>query len=531
MIFSALAVSLSLCVAVEAAEPSPALPYCVVDTGQGRVFSDRGQLLKAPRAGDAFFGQDGQRRIHRPNYTLSSDGMTVYDRNTGLTWQRSPDTNGDGVLDRGDKLTWQQAQARPAALNAAKYGAYSDWRLPTIKELYSLIDFRGIDPSGMPGAETSGLRPFIDSKFFRFAYGQSPERIIDSQYASCTLYVNKGFRGYGKLFGVNFADGRIKGYDLAMPGGFRQKTFFVQCVRGNPKYGINDFRDNGDQTISDRATGLMWSQEDSGKGMNWEAALAWAQAKNRRKHLGYSDWRLPSAKELQSIVDYARSPDTTPSAAIDPLFTCTRIANEAGQADYACYWTSTTHGESAGRAAIYIAFGRALGYMGGAWRDVHGAGAQRSDPKSGDPAAFPQGRGPQGDAIRILNFVRLVRSLDPAAVQAAEPDLTPIAAPSVAGGRAGLPQGGPEGPLDGPENFRGGGPGGEGLNAPAPPVGYHLLPRFVVERMAFTPEQQQQVSELEKHTKAGLDKILTPEQRKILDTVRPPLPGQGPPNR
>jgi len=41
--------------------------------------------------------------------------------------------------------------------------------------------------------------------------------------------------------------------------------------------------------------------------------------------------------------------------------------------------------------------------------DVHGAGAQRSDPKTGDPALFPHGRGPQGDVIRIRNFVRLVR--------------------------------------------------------------------------------------------------------------------------
>ena len=41
--------------------------------------------------------------------------------------------------------------------------------------------------------------------------------------------------------------------------------------------------------------------------------------------------------------------------------------------------------------------------------DVHGAGAQRSDPKVGDPAMFPHGRGPQGDVIRIYNYVRLVR--------------------------------------------------------------------------------------------------------------------------
>ena len=45
------------------------------------------------------------------------------------------------------------------------------------------------------------------------------------------------------------------------------------------------------------------------------------------------------------------------------------------------------------------------------WMDVHGAGAQRSDPKIGDPDDFPTGRGPQGDAIRIYNYVRLVRNI------------------------------------------------------------------------------------------------------------------------
>jgi hypothetical protein len=169
----------------------------------------------------------------------------------------------------------------------------------------------------------------------------------------------------------------------------------------------------------------MWTKGDSATGMNWQDALAWAQSRNAANHLGHSDWRLPNAKELQSIVDYGRSPDTTASAAINPLFTSTGITNEAGKADYPYYWTSTTHesqdggpGGVTGGAAVYIAFGRAMGYMTdpsntsiGAWLDVHGAGAQRSDPKIGNPADFPKGRGPQGDAIRIYNFVRLVRDV------------------------------------------------------------------------------------------------------------------------
>jgi hypothetical protein len=166
---------------------------------------------------------------------------------------------------------------------------------------------------------------------------------------------------------------------------------------------------------------------------------------NAERFLGHDDWRLPNVKELQSIVDYTRSPDTSQSAAIDPVFTCTTITNEAHQADWPFYWTSTTHGGfQRGASAMYVAFGRAAGWMSpramaggpperrggfggppgggqqgsqaGEYRyvDVHGAGAQRSDPKSGDPAMFPHGRGPQGDVIRIFNFVRLVRDAEAA---------------------------------------------------------------------------------------------------------------------
>jgi hypothetical protein len=44
-------------------------------------------------------------------------------------------------------------------------------------------------------------------------------------------------------------------------------------------------------------------QDDSGIAMNWEDSLAWVQQKNGEITLGYSDWRLPNAKELQSFVD------------------------------------------------------------------------------------------------------------------------------------------------------------------------------------------------------------------------------------
>jgi len=421
--------------------------YPIAGTGHTRCYDDMGEIAP-PQPGQPFYGQDAQHWGVQPSYKLNANGLTVQDNITGLTWQRSPHINRDGVLDSRDKVTLKQAWALPAKLNAAKFGGFNDWRLPTIKELYSLILFSGIDAG--PGADTSSLTPFIDTKYFKFAYGdvRAGERAIDSQWATSTLYVANA----NQMFGVNFADGRIKGYGTTMPGG-RDKTFFAICVRGNPNYGKNDFHDNGDGTITDRATGLIWSKADSGEGMNWEAALAWVQAKNAEKHLGHNDWRLPNAKELQSIVDYTRAPAVTQSPAIFPLFQVTKLAD----GDYPFFWTSTTHvggpPDRQGGAAVYIAFGRATGWMqphngggppggrgpegpgmggpgfggpgqgpppgfgpppsGGSGTyqlvDVHGAGAQRSDPKAGDPKDFPHGRGPQGDVIRIYNYVRLVR--------------------------------------------------------------------------------------------------------------------------
>jgi len=377
--------------------------YPIVSTTQ-TTFYDNSNEISSPSASSAFYGQDALYSNNEPQYQDNGDG-TITDLVTGLMWSQSTDINGDGDIDVDDKVTYSEAVTGASSFDLA---GYDDWRLPTIKEQYSLIQFSGVDPSGYEGSSTEGLIPFIDTDYFDYAYGDTDagERIIDSQYATSSMYVEGEL-----LFGVNFADGRIKGYGLRMPFGPGEKTFFVMYVRGNTTYGVNNFANNGNGTISDNATGLMWMQDDSQTGMNWEEALSYA---GNLEFAGHSDWRLPDAKELQSIVDYSRSPGTTNSAAIDPLFNATPIVNEAGETDYAFYWSSTTHSNwsaVAGGFAAYVCFGRAMGYMDGVWQDVHGAGAQRSDPKAGDPNEFPTGHGPQGDAIRILNYVRCVRTI------------------------------------------------------------------------------------------------------------------------
>lgn len=366
-------------------------PYIVVGTGQTKCYGDRSEIAP-PQAGQPFYGQDAQYPGSALSYKDNGDG-TVSDLNTGLIWVKA----------RGEKISWATAVT---GAKACRTGGYDDWRMPTIKELYSLINFNG----GCAGTVASST-PYIDTNYFDFVYGDASKggRIIDCQDWSATEYIGTTMNGNATVFGVNFADGRIKGYPKSPrgPGGrMETKTLYVRYVRGNPDYGKNDFRDNGDGTVIDRATGLMWQQTDSGQGMNWEEALAWVQEKNAENYLGHNDWRLPDAKELQSIVDYSSIP------AINQSFLKMSDTN-------AWYWSSTTHLDGPidrrGNAAVYVAFGKATGWMKFPpamelkLLDVHGAGAQRSDPKVGNPADYPHGRGPQGDVVRMNNLVRLVR--------------------------------------------------------------------------------------------------------------------------
>ena len=361
------------------------LSYVVVDTSQGACY-DNSTEITCPDEGAAFYGQDGQYGGAAASYQDNGDG-TISDLNTGLMWQQDP----------GEKVTYAEAAAGADTLTLA---GYDDWRLPTIKELYSLILFDGTDVSMCPSGACDAT-PFIDTRTFDFEYGNEDagERTIDSQWATSTIYQSTVMSNSQCMFGVNFADGRIKCYPTS------NKTYFVIYVRGNTSYGENDFVDNPDGTITDNATGLMWQQADSAEAMTWQEALAYCEDLSLA---GYTDWRLPDAKELQSIVDYTRSPDTTHSAAISPLFGVTSIINEAGQTDFPFYWSSTTHLKLNGNAgnAVYVSFGRALGYMNNNWMDVHGAGAQRSDPKTGSAGYH----GPQGDVQRVENYARCVRS-------------------------------------------------------------------------------------------------------------------------
>lgn len=102
------------------------------------------------------------------------------------------------------------------------------------------------------------------------------------------------------------------------------------------------FTDNGDGTVTDHSTGLMWQQDTAdqdGDGqitmldrIRWCDALAFCET---LIFAGHDDWRLPNIRELQSIADYGRA-----DLMIDPVFSALPLY----------YWSSTTSATLPGNA-------------------------------------------------------------------------------------------------------------------------------------------------------------------------------------
>ncbi len=189
-------------------------PLYAVDTGQDRCYGARGEI-SCPQTGERFHGQDGNYSGLQPSYRDNGDG-TVSDQVTGLMWSKEVDLR---------KVSLQEAMRMARKM---RLGGHRDWRVPTIKELYSLIDFRGntgsMNPSSMRKIPHDAI-PYINTDYFDFAYGdvRSGERFIDAQWLSRTEYVHTTMDGIPTLFGVNFADGRIKGYGYRRPHGGEKK--------------------------------------------------------------------------------------------------------------------------------------------------------------------------------------------------------------------------------------------------------------------------------------------------------------------
>jgi len=109
------------------------------------------------------------------------------------------------------------------------------------------------------------------------------------------------------------------------------------------------FKDNGDGTIKDKVTGLIWEKKSDDGSINdvdttytWDNAFAAHVAGlNAANFAGRNDWRVPNVKELQSIIDYEAF-----NPAVDPAFNngctpgCTVLTCSCTSAS--TYWSSST---------------------------------------------------------------------------------------------------------------------------------------------------------------------------------------------
>jgi len=114
-------------------------------------------------------------------------------------------------------------------------------------------------------------------------------------------------------------------YNGDLVNGSKSGSYYVRCIRGEGQTTTKSFTDNGNVTVTDNDTKLMW-QKGEGGSMTWESAITYCE---NLSLAGYSDWRLPNIKELESITD-----DSKYNPAIDTTY----FPNAYSFG----YWSSTT---------------------------------------------------------------------------------------------------------------------------------------------------------------------------------------------
>ena len=199
---------------------------------------------------------------HPQNYDYTSQPGVVKDLVTGLVWQRTVEGG-----DAGAEFTWNAAQGYCATL--ALTGS-DDWRLPTRIELISIVDQTRPSPG-----------PVIDLSAFPNAPG--------AVFWSASPSAGDSSKAWTVDFGPGFAAPATS-----------TNTCRVRCVRAGasvsgdagPRYSVA-----GDGTAYDSKTMLRWKQ-------NLEPmSYTWTAAQGRCQQLAGGSWRVPSMKELMTIVD------------------------------------------------------------------------------------------------------------------------------------------------------------------------------------------------------------------------------------
>jgi len=235
------------------------------------------------------FGEDHDYLINTPSFT-NNNNLTITDNVTGLMWQK-----GDG-----GEMTIENAITYCDNL---VLGGYSDWRLPIPIEAFSILNHQNSNPA-------------IDTNYFT---------LTAAEYWWTSVFENNSTT---KVWCTN-AGGGIGNHpktETISAGG--TKKFHARAVRNvtTPTTITNHFTDNGDGTITDNLTQLVWQKTPSTETFIWDRALVYAEGLT----IGtLSDWRLPNIKELQSINNELA---TNPSL-FNTYFSSLGVHN---------YWSSTT---------------------------------------------------------------------------------------------------------------------------------------------------------------------------------------------
>ena len=183
----------------------------VPDTGQTKCYNDAAgsNEIPCPQPGEPFYGQDAQYNINPQSYTkLDAQGndlpdsadewIMVRDNVTELVWEVK--TDDESIHDRDNMYTWHNTENFINALNSENFGGYSDWRMPTVKELSSIVN------SGV-------YKPTINTAYF-------PDT-MSSGYWSSTTHV--GYTDVALLVGFDY--GGVSSYD-------KSYSYYVRAVRG-----------------------------------------------------------------------------------------------------------------------------------------------------------------------------------------------------------------------------------------------------------------------------------------------------------
>lgn len=248
-------------------------------------------ILKLPDTGQNISytnvkGEDSDYHINDPSYTNLSASV-VKDNVTGLLWQRVD----------GGEMTFDAAKkyADTVTINGEK-----GWRLPTLLEALSIVS---IDKNN----------PALDTAYFTNTKAEYWWTSQEQPSNTTRVWVTNSGGGMGP---------HLKTETLSAGGTKKYHARVVKTASATQR--VEHFTDNGDGTITDNVTGLMWQKTPLRDSVPWETALTRAEDLVLGAH---DDWRLPNLKELGSLVDITRN-----APAVHSMFSAMQSLR---------YWTST----------------------------------------------------------------------------------------------------------------------------------------------------------------------------------------------